>query len=92
MQNLRECHRKLCAIVDTTSELFQPILLSTFTLHFYNLLSNFYFLAVLLWDLETHYLSTKWQAMRGIFIWGCVSTSQFFFVCWNCENTIAEVK
>jgi hypothetical protein len=78
--------------VDTTNEIFQPILLSTFTLHFYNLLCNFYYLAILSCDLETHFLSTKWQAIRAICLWGCVSMSQFFFVCWNCENTITEVN
>jgi len=58
---------------------------------FYNLLASVYYLSILIWDLEKNLVSSKWKAIGGSCCWTSISLCQFFFLCWNCENTIAAV-
>ncbi|CAB3372053.1 Hypothetical predicted protein [Cloeon dipterum] len=91
LRTFRTSFRKLCLIICRTNEYFQLVLLTTFTISFYNLLSAFYFMAILTFDLEEGFSETKFQMIVGCCIWGSLSLAQFFHLCLSCERTTKEV-
>ncbi|CAB3372052.1 Hypothetical predicted protein [Cloeon dipterum] len=90
LRTFRTSFRKLCLIICRTNEYFQLVLLTTFTISFYNLLSAFYFMAILTFDLEEGFSETKFQMIVGCCIWGSLSLAQFFHLCLSCERTTKE--
>jgi hypothetical protein len=89
---LRSSHATLSSVVERTSSVFAPILISTTPLSFFNQIYGYYFLCIGVFDLEELLAEKRWVMVTVSLTWLSGLTVHMVNLVWGCDRTVAHAK